>query len=172
MLEAINDFMDYLPEDLIRGDNLNAFTRVRKITVQELVLQMMTRYGKSQWGELMDFYCAREINRFKDCLNSIKLDLLVESAFDNERVFASDHIQQFCENYIEKAIFTFDRGYPSMQLIDQLIEGKQYFLFRIPTTFLSGHTKDMKIGEDKLVEVTFVRKSKVNKSKMFYRNTY
>lgn len=247
MMEAMNDFMDYLPEaldshlDLIRGDNPNAFTRVRKITVQELVLQMMTRRGQSQWGELMDFYGAQNkevdvtengfyyarkklnpeairvmsnefisnvydsdkypLKKYKDlyvlgidgskfilpntkenefifgknkegnypvqgllsslhdCLNSIKLDVLVGSIFDNERVFASDHIQYFCENYIEKAIFTFDRGYPSMRLVNQLIESKQYFLFRIPTTFLSGYIKDMKTGEDKLVEVTFDRKN-------------
>lgn len=240
-------FLDYLPEALnfhlylIRGDNPNAFTRMRKITVQELVLQMMTRRGQSQWGELMDFYSAQNkevditengfyyarkklnpeairvmsnefisnvydsgkypLKKYKelyvlgidgskfilpntkvnelifgrnmegnqpvqgllstlhDCLNSIKLDVLVGSVFDNERVFASDHIKHFCENYIEKAIFTFDRGYPSMRLIDQLIEAKQYFLFRIPTIFLSGYTKNMKTGEDKLIEVTFDRKT-------------
>lgn len=245
MLEVMNDFLDYLPEaldfhlDLIRGDNLNAFTRVRKITVQKLVLQMMTRRGQSQWGELMDFYSAQNkevditengfyyarkklnpeairvmsnefisnvydsdkypLKKYKDlyvlgidgsrfilpntkenefifgrsmegnqpvqgllstlhdCLNSVKLDVLVGSLFDSERAHASRHIQHFCENYIGKAIFIFDRGYPSMRLIDQLIEAKQYFLFRIPTRFLSGHTKDMKIGEDKLVEVTFDR---------------
>lgn len=247
MLEAINDFMNYLPDaiithlNLIRGDNPNAFTRVRKITVQNLVLQMMTRRGQSQWGELMDFYGAQNkevditengfyyarkkmnpeairvmsnefisnvydsdkypLKKYKglyvlgvdgskftlpytkenefifgknmegnqpiqgllstlhDCLNSVKLDVLVGSVFDSERAFASDHIQHFCENYIEKAIFILDRGYPSMRLIDQLIESGQYFVIRLYSRFLSKHTKDMKIGDDKIIEVTFDREN-------------
>ena len=42
-----------------------------------------------------------------------------------------------------------------MKLIDQLIEAGQYFLFRIPSSFLSGYTKDMELGEDKVIDITF-----------------
>lgn len=42
-----------------------------------------------------------------------------------------------------------------MRLIDQLIESKQYFLFRIPSSFISGYTKDMKPGDDKVIDITF-----------------
>ena len=246
MMKAMNRFINYLPDaidyhmDTIRGDNPNAFTRVYKVTVQDLVLQTITRRGRSQWGELMDFYDAQNKNvditengfyyarkkmnpeairlmsneyianiydsddfQFKkykglfvlgvdgskfilpntkenemifgkrqagnqpvegilstlhDCLNGTKLDVLVGSIFDSERTFASQHIQHYCDNYIDKAIFTFDRGYPSIRLIDQLIELKQCFLFRLPVNFLSCYTKEMVIGDDKIVEVTFDRK--------------
>ena len=246
MLKAMYDFSLYLQEalvyhlDLIRGDNPNAFTRMRKISVQDLVLQMLTRRGQSQWGELMDFYGAQNKNvditengfyyarkklnpeairvmsnefisnvydsdeyplkKFKgyyvlgiegskfilpntkenesifgkskegnqpvqgllstlhDCLNSVKLDVQVGSIFDSERNFADKHIQHFCENYTEKAIILFDRGYPSMRLIDQLIEYKQCFVMRLPSNFLQNQTKDLKVGNDKVSEVVFDRK--------------
>ena len=243
MMKAMTKFINYLPDainyhmDTIRGENPTAFTRVYKVTVQDLILQTMTRRGQSQWGELMDFYEAQnkdvditengfyyarkkmnpeairlmsneyianvydsddfQFKKYKelfvlgidgskfilpstkenemlfgkkrkgnqpvegllstlhDCLNSIKLDVIVGSIFDNERVFASKHIQHYCDNYIEKAIFMFDRGYPSMRLIDQLIESKQYFLFRLPNTYYFDYTKDMDIGDDKIIEITF-----------------
>lgn len=243
MFDAVDFLYDYLAEatefyiDLIRGDNPHAFTRTYKVTVNDLLLQMLSRRGNSQWSELMDFYgdqnkklnitengfyyARRKMNPdavrmmsneyianiydqhddfFKtykgcfvlgidgskiilpdtkenvrtfgkaqqgnqpiqgllstmhDCLNSLKLDVLVGTVFDSERDFASKHIQYFCDNYIGKAIFTFDRGYPSMKLIDQLIEAGQYFLFRIPSSFLSGYTKDMELGEDKVIDITF-----------------
>ena len=50
------------------------------------------------------------LSTLHDCLNSVKLDVLVGSVFDSERAHASRHIQHFCENYIGKAIFIFDRG--------------------------------------------------------------
>lgn len=247
MLKVINDFENYLPaaiefhRDLIRGDNPNAFTRTRKVTISDLVLQTMTRRGQSQWGELMDFYEAQNkqvditengfyyarkkmnpealrvmsnefisnvydsdeypLKKFKglyvvgidgskfilpntkenesifgktqdgnqpiqglistmhDCLNSIKLDTQIGSVFDSEREFASRHIQHFSENYVEKAIFAFDRGYSSMKLIDQLIESGQYFVMRLPSNHFLKYTKDMAIGDDKIFEVTFDRAS-------------
>ena len=245
MMKAIKKFTDYLPGaidfhmDVIRGDKPNAFTRHYKVTVQDLVLQMMTRRGQSQWGELMDFYesqnknvditengfyyARRKLNpeairimsnefianmydsddfqlkKFKglyvlgidgskfivpstkeneavfgksmdgnqpiqgmfstlhDCLNSTKLDVLVGTVFDSERDMAREHIKHYCDNYIEKAIFGFDRGYPSMRLIDQLIESNQFFIMRLPTNFLVKYTKGLEIGDDKIIEVTFDR---------------
>lgn len=247
MFDAIEIIYDYLTEaikhhiDLIRGDNPNAFTRTYKVTLHDLLLQMLSRRGNSQWSELMDFYSNQNkkvditengfyyarrkmnpdairimsneyianiydqhdeffqtykgcfvlgidgskfilpntventkafgktmqgnqpvqglISTMHDCLNSLKLDVLVGTVFDSERDFASKHIQHFCENYIGKAIFTFDRGYPSIRLIDQLIESKQYFLFRIPSSFFSRYTKDIKLGDDQVIEVDFDRLS-------------
>ncbi len=42
----------------------------------------------------------------------------------SEKALAVQHIKTYCENYVEKAIFTFDRGYPSMRLVDKLLEQK------------------------------------------------
>ena len=247
MVKAISKFMDYLPDaidyhmDVIRGDNPNAFTRHYKVTVQDLVLQSLTRRGQSQWGELMDFYESQNKNiditengfyyarkkmnpeairimsnefianlydsddfdfkKFKglfvfgvdgakfilpntkenenvfgknqdgnqpvqgtlstlhDCLNSTKIDVLVGTVFDSEREMASKHIQHYCDNYIEKAIFVLDRGYPSMRLIDQLIESKQFFLIRLPASHFIKYTRDMYTGEDKVVDIALDRVS-------------
>lgn len=246
MSDIIFDFNDYLPDavkhyiDMIRNNNPNAFTRHRKITVCDLISQMLTRRGRSQWSELMDFYntkneikdisetgfylarkkfnpeairvmcnefCANSydkyderIQKFKglyllsidgskinvpntkkndvyfgklkneanqptmalistlhDCLNGVKLDILVDKARGSERDLASKHIKHFCDNYIGKAIFVMDRGYPSMRLFDQIIDNDQFFLIRIPSNFLSSYTKDINIGDDKIVEVIFDR---------------
>ena len=197
--------------NLIRGNNHNAFTRTRKISTQDLIYQMLTRRGRTQWSELMDFYDVKKcdnrisetgfylarkkfnpeavrvmcneftansydnhdeyfekikgyyllsidgskitvpnieenvsvfgklrneenqpamalVSTLHDCLNALKLDILVDRATGNEKNLASQHIDYFCANYIGKAIFTMDRGYPSMRLIDHIITKNQFFL--------------------------------------------
>lgn len=62
MFDAVDSVYDYLIEVtkhyiyLIRGDNPHAFTRTYKVNVIDLLLQMLSRRGNSQWSELMDFY--------------------------------------------------------------------------------------------------------------------
>lgn len=48
-----------------------------------------------------------------------------------------------------KAIFTFDCGYPSMRLIDQLLQQKQYFLFRVSSVFFKAYLDQVQDGEDR-----------------------
>lgn len=232
--QAIDENMD-----LIRGDNPFAFTRKRKITPYELMLQMLDRQSLSQWGELMKFYddigkskdvteigfylaqkkfnleairfmmndymslyydgCDESLLKFKDCfvmgidgskftvpntkenlsyfgtlnedadnypvqgmlstlhdcLNGTKLDVLVVPCRSSEREFALKHIEYFHNHYIGKGIFTMDRGYSSMRLIDFIINKNQYFVIRAPKTFLSGYISEMKTGDDCIKEVTF-----------------
>jgi hypothetical protein len=49
-----NDFSSYLKE--IRGDNTKAFTRNRKISPYNLLLQMFAQKGKTQFSELINYY--------------------------------------------------------------------------------------------------------------------
>ena len=246
--EPISGLREYLAEaldyyiDLIRNGSGTAFTRVRKVTKAELLYQMLTRKGQSQWGELMDFYdgigknkniseqgfyAARmkfnpeavrvmsneyiakiyddsddSMKKFKNCLvlaidgskivlpttsenirrfgqikngqsdvqpamalmstlhdslNSLKLDILVDRIDGSERDLARKHIEHYLQTYSQKAIFTFDRGYPSIRLIDQIIGGNQYFLFRCTSTTFKKYFEQVDPGEDKALDVTYDR---------------
>ena len=42
-----------------------------------------------------------------------------------------------------------------MRLIDQLLQQKQYFLFRVSSVFLKAYMDQVQDGEDRLFEVTF-----------------
>lgn len=99
------------------------------------------------------------LSTLHDCLNNTFLDMQFGPCTLNEKALAAQHIETYCENYVEKAIFTFDRGYPSMRLIDQLLELKQYFLFRVPSTFLKTYMDQVEDGEDRFFEVTFDRET-------------
>lgn len=57
----------------IKGENLSAFTRYRKVTPLPLLLQMFGQKGKTQHAELLDFY--------------VKHDDSVPSTQENEEYF-------------------------------------------------------------------------------------
>ena len=62
------------------------------------------------------------LSTLHDCLNNTFLDMQFGSCTLSEMALAAQHIKTYCENYVAKAIFTFDCGYPSMRLIDQLLQ--------------------------------------------------
>lgn len=99
------------------------------------------------------------LSTLHDCLNNVFLDVQFGPCHSSEKEFASKHIDEFCPKYSDKAIFTFDRGYPSMKLVTQLIKNNQFFLFRLPSIFLKSYTEKLQNGEDKIIDVTFDRKS-------------
>ena len=68
------------------------------------------------------------LSTLHDCLNNTFLDMQFGSCILSEMALAAQHIKTYCEIML-KAIFTFDCGYPSMRLIVQLLQQKQYFLF-------------------------------------------
>ena len=74
----------------------------------------------------------------------------------SERYFAGKHIETYKSKYNNKAIFTLDRGYPSIWLIDQIINDNQYFLFRCPITMYSKYFERLENEEDdKYMDVTY-----------------
>lgn len=251
---AIHAMHDYLPDaslyylELIKGDHPNSFTRLREISILDIIYQMFDRKGCSQWSDIMSFYddinkkqtvtetgfyLARKkfnpealrvmsnefianfydnnademkkwndylvlsvdgsriilpdtkenenifgrintnrdsehfeskpvgglLSTLHDCLNDTFLDVLFGACSSSEQYFAEQHIATYCENYNQRAIFTFDRGYPSMRLVDRLINDKQAFVFRLPSTFLKSYTKQIQNGEDKVIDVSFDRVS-------------
>lgn len=79
------------------------------------------------------------LSTLHDCLNNTFLDMQYGSCTLSKMALAAQHIKTYSENYVEKAIFTLDRGYPSMRLIDLLLQQKQYFLFRVSSVFLKAY---------------------------------
>ena len=99
------------------------------------------------------------ISTLHDALNNLKLDLQVDSITGSEKALAAKHIDHFCDNYTQKALFAFDRGYTSIRLIDLIIEREQYFLMRTSSTSYKKCFDQVEIGEDKLFDLTFDRVS-------------
>lgn len=97
------------------------------------------------------------ISTLHDSINNLKLDLQIDSITGSEKVLAAKHIDHFCDNYTQKAVFTFDRGYTSIRLIDQIISKGQYFLFRTKSTDYKKYFDQVAVGEDKVIELTFDR---------------
>jgi len=93
-----------------------------------------------------------------DCLNHTYLDSIFGPLNSSERDFASKHIETYRSNYNNKAIFTFDRGYPGIRLIDQIINNDQYFLFRCSSSMFTTYFEKLTNEEDdQWIDVTYDR---------------
>ena len=73
-----------------------------------------------------------------DVLNNMILDARIEPMSVDERALALMHINHLCglESFEErKELLLFDRGYPSFELINGLLERKIHFLMRVREKF-------------------------------------
>lgn len=229
--------------DLIKGDNPASFTRKRIISIQDLLLQMLTRKNRTQFSEVMAYYdsmnksmpvtekaffTARKkfnpeavrvmsnefiakvyddyddsikkwkdlvilgidgskcivpntdensvffgthdsgsgtspamalISTLHDSINNLKLDVQTDRVDGSEKDLALRHISEYCDNYHQKALFVFDRGYVSIRIMDRITERNQYFLMRSTSTAYKKYFDQVGIGEDKELEVSFDRVS-------------
>lgn len=92
-----------------------------------------------------------------DSINHLKLDLQVDRITQSERTLALKHIDHYCENYSDRAVFVFDRGYVSMYLIDSLVEKEQYFLFRTRSGDYTKYFSQVETGMSKTFDVSMDR---------------
>jgi hypothetical protein len=92
-----------------------------------------------------------------DTMNNLKLDLQIDRIDGNEHVLAAKHIENYHRNYSQKAVFTYDRGYVSIRLIDQIINAGHYFLMRAKRNDFVRYFEQVKTGEDKELDVTYDR---------------
>ena len=97
------------------------------------------------------------ISTLHDSLNHLKLDIQVDKITQSENTLALKHIDYYCNNYIQKAVFIFDRGYVSMYIIDRLIQKNQYFMIRAKSNDYAKYFKDVEIGSPKTVDVNMDR---------------
>jgi Transposase DDE domain. len=92
-----------------------------------------------------------------DCINKMVLDIQVDKFKTSERKLAEAHLGVAKENFRQKMVTIFDRGYYSIKLVDQLQECGQKYLFRLPKTTLKNFSNQLEIGEDKVFNLTFDR---------------
>ena len=73
-----------------------------------------------------------------DLLNGIIVDTRFAHCKSSERDAAKDMITSFQLAQAENPVFVMDRGYPSAELIDAIINAEHKFIMRCPTEFLRG----------------------------------
>lgn len=71
-----------------------------------------------------------------DTLNKFFIDVEIQSYPTDERGVASDILKRICQSNTPR-IYTFDRGFPSVKLINQLEANGLKYIFRISSSFLS-----------------------------------
>ena len=71
-----------------------------------------------------------------DVLNDIIVDSIIGECHASERKQAIEHVNSVCyKNLLKNSIITFDRGYPSDELFNILIEKELFFLCRLSSSY-------------------------------------
>ena len=99
------------------------------------------------------------ISTLYDCINKMVLDIRVGGYRSSERDFASQHLMVGKENFRQKMVTIFDRGYYSIRLVDQMQESGQKFLFRLSKGTLKKYVDQVALSEEKVFELSFDRLS-------------
>ena len=95
-----------------------------------------------------------------DTLNGIIVDACIEPVNSNERELAKEHLKRLSEIKSDRELITFDRGYPSAELLTFLENTPFKYLIRADQTFVRGIMKKVN-SDDCIVCHTFV-KSKIS----------
>ncbi|MBQ5562664.1 MAG: IS4 family transposase, partial [Clostridia bacterium] len=95
-----------------------------------------------------------------DTLNGIIVDACIEPVNSNERELAEEHLKRLSEIKSDRELITFDRGYPSAELLTFLENTPFKYLIRADQTFVRGIMKKVN-SDDCIVCHTFV-KSKIS----------
>ncbi|MBO1305429.1 IS4 family transposase [Enterococcus sp. 669A] len=98
-----------------------------------------------------------KVSLLYDCVNKIALDTCIEPYNTSERDCAAKHLDQLKTILRQPTITTFDRGYYSMKLVDQLIENDQKFVMRMKRNDLKRYTEHLDSGDDQTFTATFDR---------------
>jgi len=97
-----------------------------------------------------------------DILNNIVADARIEPMSTDERTLAKMHIRHLVglESFEEwKELILFDRGYPSFELIQELLEAKIHFVMRVKSKFSiaidelsrGDHLIELEHGQEKIL---------------------
>jgi len=104
------------------------------------------------------------ISTLYDCINELFLDIKIKPYKSSEDKSAMEHMN-FIKDYLptgEKYLTIFDRGYPGIRLIDQMIEDNQFFLMRLPGTHLKKEQQALSADNpDQWIDVEY-KKERAN----------
>jgi len=93
-----------------------------------------------------------------DCINKLFLDIKINPYKYSEQISAREHLRKVKEVLPKdsKMLCIFDRGYPSIRMIDQMIDDGQKFLIRLKNTDFKRETaKLIKETDDKWIDVIY-----------------
>jgi len=107
-----------------------------------------------------------------DCINKLFLDIQINKYKYSEHFSAKDHLKKVKDILPKgsKMLCIFDRGYPSIRIIDQMIDDGQKFLIRLRRTdFKREIEKLTEETDDKWIDVIYdrLRTKKFNKEIKF-----
>ncbi len=89
-----------------------------------------------------------------DVLNEMYMDAIIAPCKSSERTLAMQHIENMKKYPFEKVLYIFDRGYPSSELIRDILDNGGYYLFRCDKSFV----RSMKLhGNDCMIRHHFAK---------------
>ena len=95
-----------------------------------------------------------------DVINKCIIDISINSYKYSEKSSAEDHLG-YARDILpqgSKMVCIFDRGYPSIKLIDQMLESGQYFVFRLKANDFKRECEELRDDEDdKWIDVIYGR---------------
>lgn len=92
-----------------------------------------------------------------DCINKLAIDTCIGEYKHSERAFAAEHLHTLKETLRQPTITTFDRGYFSMRLVDQMMDAGQKFVMRMDAQNLKRYSSQVESGGDRTFDMTFDR---------------
>ncbi|MDV3426549.1 MAG: IS4 family transposase [Bacillota bacterium] len=148
------------PEDLV---TLNGYY-IMAIDGSDFVFpdveKIKTDYGEAEKDKYGNSQAMASISTIFDCINKVFLDVSINPYKFSERKSAEAHLNKITEILPENAKYLciFDRGYASIKLIDQMLERKQKFLFRLqPIHFKKEQSVLTKDAPDQWIDVIYDR---------------
>lgn len=93
-----------------------------------------------------------------DCINKLFLDIKINTYKYSEHHSAKDHLEKAKDILPKgsKMLCIFDRGYPSIRIIDQMMENGQKFLIRLKSTDFKRETVQlMAETDDRWIDVIY-----------------
>lgn len=90
------------------------------------------------------------VSTIYDCLNKTILDACINSYKYSEHSSALEHLRAVQATMLKdkKMLCIFDRGYPSIRIIDEMTDAKQYFVMRLKSTDFSKETMQLNPTQD------------------------
>lgn len=107
-----------------------------------------------------------------DVINKCILDVTINQYKYSEKSSAQEHLDHATDILPEgaKMACLFDRGYPSIRLIDQMIENRQYFVMRLKTNDFKKECKLLdECEDDKWIDIIYdsIRTNEYRDDKQF-----
>ena len=114
------------------------------------------KYGVHDNGSTVNPVMAR-LSLVYDCINKLVIDTCIGPYRSSERAFAAEHLNALKATLRQPTITTFDRGYFSMRLVDQMMDAGQKFVMRMDARNLKRYSGQVASGGDRTFDMTFDR---------------